>query len=76
MSLSNGCKISPANEADTTSDFLNEELYPGPKVIKLFPCSTQLSMKFKLLINIEVAKIEGIFRCESLKPVIYPANKN
>ena len=24
---------------------------PGPKVIKLFSCSTQLSIKFKLLIN-------------------------
>ena len=24
---------------------------PGPKVIKLFPCSTQLSMEFYLLIN-------------------------
>ena len=40
-------------------------------------------MKFKLLINIEIAididididKMKGIFRCESLKPDIYPANK-
>ena len=24
----------------------------GPEVIKLFPCSTQLSTKFKLLINV------------------------
>ena len=31
-----------------------------PEVIKLFSCSTQLSMKFKLLINIEIAKIKGI----------------
>ena len=48
---------------------------PGAEVIKLFSCSTQLSMKFKMLINIEIAKIYGIFRFNSLKPVIYPANK-
>ena len=47
----------------------------GLQVIKLFPCSTQLSMKFKMLINIEIAKIKGIFRYEPLKPAIYPANK-
>ena len=29
---------------------------PGPEVIKLFSCSTQLNMKFKLLINTEIAK--------------------
>ena len=50
-------------------------LGPGAEVIKLFSCSTQLSMKFKMLINIEIAKIYGIFRLKSPKPVIYPANK-
>ena len=29
----------------------------GPEVIKLFSCSTQLSIKFKLLINYIIAKI-------------------
>ena len=48
---------------------------PGPKVIKLFSCSTQLSMKFKILINIEIAKLNGNFRFRSQKPAIYPANK-
>ena len=48
---------------------------PGAEVIKLFSCSTQLSMKFKLLINIEIVKIDGIFRLNSLEPAIYPANK-
>ena len=33
---------------------------PGPKVIKLFPCSTQLSMKFILLINVKMPTIVGI----------------
>ena len=48
---------------------------PGPEVIKLFSISTQLSMKFQMLIYFEKAKINGIFRFESVKPVIYPANK-
>ena len=30
---------------------------PGPEVINLFSSSTQLSMKFKLLINNKIAKI-------------------
>ena len=32
----------------------------GPKVIKLFSCSTQLSMKFILLINVKMPTIVGI----------------
>ena len=48
---------------------------PGAEVIKVFSCSTQLSMKFKMLINIEIAKIDGIFRFNLLEPAIYPADK-
>ena len=33
---------------------------PGPEFIKLFPCSTQLSMKFILLINVKMPTIVGI----------------
>ena len=33
---------------------------PGPEVIKLFSCSTQLSMKFFLLINIKIMTVVGI----------------
>ena len=33
---------------------------PGPEVIKLFPCSTQLSTKLILLINIKMPTIVGI----------------
>ena len=36
---------------------------------------TQLSMKSKMLKNIEIAKIDGIFRFKSPKLVIYPAYK-
>ena len=50
-------------------------LAPEAEVIKLFSCSTQLSMKFKMLINIEITKIDGIFRFNSLEPAIYPAYK-
>ena len=32
----------------------------GPEVIKLFPCSTQLSMEFFLLINVKMPTIVGI----------------
>ena len=36
------------------------ELRTGPEVIKLFPCSTQLSTKFILLINVKMPTIVGI----------------
>ena len=34
---------------------------PGPKVIKLFSCSTQMSMKFVLLINLKLLTILNSF---------------
>ena len=33
---------------------------PGPEVIKLFSCSTQLSTEFILLINVKMPTIVGI----------------
>ena len=36
-------------------------LISGPEVIKLFSCSTQLSMKFSLLINMKMPTFVGIF---------------
>ena len=33
---------------------------PGSAVINLFPCSTQLSIKFILLINVKMTTIVGI----------------
>ena len=35
--------------------------YPGPEVIKLFSCSTQLSMKFALLITLKLLIIANFF---------------
>ena len=46
-----------------------------PEFIKLFSCSTQLSMKFKSLIDIDIAKMNGICRFKSTNPVIYHAYK-
>ena len=34
---------------------------PGSEVLKLFSCSTQLSMKFSLLINMNIFTNIGIF---------------
>ena len=39
----------------------------GPEVIKLFSCSTQLSMKFFLLINVKMPTIVGILTFRSRK---------
>ena len=39
----------------------------GPEVIKLFPCSTQLSMKFLLLINVKMPTTVGILTFMSRK---------
>ena len=48
---------------------------PGPEVMKLFSCSTLLSMKFKILIDIKIATIDIMLRFKSSKQVIYPAIK-
>ena len=37
----------------------------GPEVIKLFSCSTQLSMKFFLLINVKMPTIVAILTFKS-----------
>ena len=39
----------------------------GPEVIKLFSCSTQLSMNFSPLINVKMPTIVGILTCMSGK---------
>ena len=45
---------------------LNQISYePGPEVIKLFSCSTQLSMKFSPLINVKMPTTVGILTCMS-----------
>ena len=39
----------------------------GSEVIKLFSSSAQLSMKFQMLINVDVIKISGKFRFKTKK---------
>ena len=46
---------------------LTQRIKPGPEVIKLFSCSTQLSMKFFPLINVKMPTIVGILTCMSGK---------
>ena len=46
---------------------MNSSEGPGPEVIKLFSCSTQLSMKFVLLINVKMPTIVGILTFMSRK---------
>ena len=41
--------------------------HPGPEVIKLFSCSTQLSMNFFPLIHVKMPTIVGILTCMSGK---------
>ena len=48
---------------------------PGPEVIKLFSCSTQLSMKFQLHINTKIARNKGNFVLKLAEHAIYPAHK-
>ena len=47
----------------------------GPEVIKLFSCSTQLSMKFSLLINVKMPTIVGILTFMSGKNSILGLSK-
>ena len=41
-------------------DKIKATVKPGPEVIKLFSCSTQLGMKFFQLINVKMPTIVGI----------------
>ena len=56
-------------------DFSYAKRWFSHDAAKYFSSSTQLSMKFKPLINTDIAKINGNFRYKSLKTVIYPADR-
>ena len=47
----------------------------GPEVIKLFPCSTQLSMKFVQLINLKLLTIANSFLLNIAEYENFSANK-
>ena len=50
-------------------------MQPGPDVIKLFPCSTQLSMKFILLLNLKLLTIANSFLLNIAEHENFSANK-
>ena len=70
LTLSTGDKLSSHRWEKTAL----RGLRPGPKVIKLFSSSAQLSIKFQLLIDVEIVKISGKFMFKTQKLVIYPAH--
>ena len=47
--------------------FMTARSWPGPEVIKEISCTTQLSMKFFLLINVKMPIIVGILTIMSKK---------
>ena len=49
---------------------LKNNVTPGPEVIKLFSCSTQLSMKFQLLIKLKYRQMKK-FPALSLSDVVF-----
>ena len=48
---------------------------PGPEIMKLFTCSTQLSIKFQRLIKAKMMKHIDFSFYQPLNWCIYPANK-
>ena len=50
-------------------------MHPGPKIVKLFSCSTQLSMKFSLLINHKLLTIVDSFLINIAEHENFSANK-
>ena len=50
-------------------------MYTGPEVIKLFSCSTQLTMKFFMLINVKMPTIVSILTCISMINTISDRNE-
>ena len=62
------------NQSPKINSFLSQSS-SGPEVTKLFSWSTQLSLKFRMLIITEIAEIKLNFRFRSQCHVIYPAHK-
>ena len=60
LSIAYKCSYSYNNVLLRSSWKPENQMKSGPEVIKLFSCSTQLSMKFFLLINVKMPTIVGI----------------
>ena len=61
--------------ASIDSDSRQWRPWLGPEVIKLFSCSTQLSMKFVLLINLKLLTIANSFLLNIAEHENFSANK-
>ena len=48
---------------------------PGPEIIKLFSCSTQLSTKFFMLINLKLLTMANSSLLNIAENEIFPVNK-
>ena len=51
-----------SNEDEHLCKDITRFITSGPEVIKLFSCSTQLSMKFQMLISIKISRISAFLR--------------
>ena len=80
MILKNGSSLPPTKHVLSLSHcksggnqakHLREYQGPGPEVIKLFSCSTELSMKFFLLINDKMPTILGLSEPKKLNFLIF-----
>ena len=58
-----------------STDVIPYPAEPGPEVMKLFSCSTQLSTKFQLLIKNKIQTNKEVSCFKSLRCCIYLANK-
>ena len=72
--------IVPAHECAKASfkpltPMLTYPARPGPEVIKMLSCSTQLSTKFQLLIKTKIPTNEEVSCFKYLRCCIYQANK-
>ena len=47
------------------------ELHTGPEVIKLFSRSTQLSMKFQMLISMKISRNSTFFPAQKLRMLFF-----
>ena len=71
----------PTGQAINASDFRSQgfkycdRLNSGPKVIKLFSCSTQLSMTFFMLINLKLLTMPSSFLLNIAEHENFSANK-
>ena len=69
----NSC--SSLSDVSCTHGACQNNTAPGPEVIKLYSCSTQLSTKFELLIKTRMPTNEEVSCLKSLKCCIYHAYK-